>query len=58
MGLDRPGAGRAGTNRVGSIAVGYRADVLVATEELELVQAYRDGTPQTQEGNDRADGAV
>ncbi|WP_310164955.1 amidohydrolase family protein [Arthrobacter sp. BE255] len=52
MGLDR------GAARVGAIAAGYRADVLVATEELELVQAYRAGTPQTQERNDRADSSV
>lgn len=53
MGLDRPGP-----NRVGAIAQGYRADVLVTTEELELVQAYRVGTPQTQERNDRADSSM
>ena len=53
MGLDRPAP-----RRVGAIAAGYRADVLVATEELELVQAYRAGTPQTQERNDRADSSV
>ncbi|MCO4236806.1 N-acetylglucosamine-6-phosphate deacetylase [Pseudarthrobacter raffinosi] len=53
MGLDRPGP-----NRVGAIAAGCRADVLVTTEELELVQAYRAGTPQTQERNDRADSSV
>lgn len=53
MGLDRPGP-----NRVGAIAQGFRADVLVTTEELELVQAYRAGTPQTQERNDRADCSV
>ncbi|ALV41775.1 hypothetical protein AU252_11930 [Pseudarthrobacter sulfonivorans] len=53
MGLDRPGP-----NRVGAIAQGFRADVLVTTEELELVQAYRAGTPQTQERNDRADSSV
>ncbi len=52
MGLDR------GPTRVGAIAAGYRADVLVATAELELVQAYRAGTPQTQERNDRADSSV
>ena len=52
MGLDQD------TTRVGAIAAGYRADVLVATEELELVQAYRAGTPQTQERNDRADNSV
>jgi N-acetylglucosamine-6-phosphate deacetylase len=52
MGLDR------GPTRVGAIAAGNRADVLVATEELELVQAYRAGTPQTQERNDRADSSV
>lgn len=53
MGLNRPGAGQ-----VGAIAAGYRADVLAATEKLELVQAYRAGAPQTQEGNDRADTSV
>lgn len=52
MGLDQ------GPTRVGAIAAGYRADVLAATEELELVQAYRAGTPQTQERNDRADSSV
>ena len=52
MGLDR------GPIRFGAIAAVYRADVLVATEELELVQAYRAGTPQTQERNDRADSSV
>jgi len=52
MGLDR------GPARVGAITVGYRADVLVASEELELVQAYRAGTSQTQERNDRADSSV
>lgn len=64
MGLDRSGAGRGATG-VGAIAAGYRADVLVATEDLELLQAYRAGTlqtpepqtpePQKQEGKDRAD---
>ena len=63
MGLDRAGDGQQGTARVGAIAAGYRADVLVATEELELLQAYRAGTPQTQErqtqeGSDRADSSV
>jgi N-acetylglucosamine-6-phosphate deacetylase len=68
MGLDRI-RGEHGAVRVGAIAVGYRADVLVATEELELVQAYRAGTQQTPEaqtsdkaqtleGNDRADSSV
>ncbi|QNE14514.1 N-acetylglucosamine-6-phosphate deacetylase [Pseudarthrobacter sp. NBSH8] len=52
MGLDR------GPTRVGAIAAGYRADVLVATGELELVQAYRAGTSQTQERKDRADSSV
>jgi N-acetylglucosamine-6-phosphate deacetylase len=52
MGLDQ------GPTMVGAIAAGYRADVLVTTEELELVQAFRAGTPQTQEGNDRADSSV
>lgn len=58
MGLDRVGKDQQGPARVGAIAAGYRADVLVATEELELLQAYRAGTPQTQEGNDRADSSV
>ncbi|MFB8370875.1 N-acetylglucosamine-6-phosphate deacetylase [Pseudarthrobacter sp. NPDC055928] len=53
MGLDSPGA-----RQVGAIAAGYRADVLAVNEELELVQAYRAGTPQTQERNDRADSSV
>ncbi|WP_227008310.1 N-acetylglucosamine-6-phosphate deacetylase [Pseudarthrobacter sp. AB1] len=52
MGLDR------GPTRVGAIAAGYRADVLVATGELELVQVYRAGTSQTQERKDRADSSV
>ncbi|MDI3195002.1 amidohydrolase family protein [Pseudarthrobacter sp. AL07] len=52
MGLDR------GTTRVGAIAAGYRADILVATDELDLVQAYRAGTSQTQERKDRADSSV
>jgi N-acetylglucosamine-6-phosphate deacetylase len=53
MGLDRPGS-----TQVGSIIRGYRADLLVTTEELELVQAYRAGTPQTQERKTRADYSV
>lgn len=57
-GLDRGGLDRPDGTRIGAIAAGYRADVLVATEELELVQAYRAGTPQTQERNDRADSSV
>ncbi len=58
MGLDRPGSDRPGSDRVGVLAAGYRADVLVATEELELLQAYRAGTPLTQERNARADYSV
>lgn len=53
MGLDQPGAAQ-----VGSITEGYRADVLVATEELELLQAYRAGRPLNQERNARADYSV
>jgi N-acetylglucosamine-6-phosphate deacetylase len=53
MGLDQPGPAQ-----VGSIAEGHRADVLVATEDLELVQAYRAGRPLTQERNARADYSV
>ena len=53
MGLDQPGPAQ-----VGSIAEGHRADLLVATEDLELVQAYRAGRPLTQERNARADYSV
>ncbi|MCU1517718.1 MAG: hypothetical protein JWQ75_2439 [Pseudarthrobacter sp.] len=55
-GLDGAGA-RVGA-RVGVIAAGYRADVLVTSEKLDHVLAYRAGTPQTQERNDRADSSV
>jgi len=67
MGLDRPGpaevgaktgANQIGAAPVGSIAEGYRADVLVATEDLDLVQAYRAGRPLTHERNARADYSV
>ncbi|MDR6507957.1 amidohydrolase family protein [Arthrobacter oryzae] len=55
MGLDRPGTDKPGSARVGALAAGFRADVLVTTEKLELLQAYRAGTPLTQERNARAD---
>ena len=63
MGLDRPGPAEVGADQsgappVGSIAEGYRADVLVATEDLDLVQAYRAGRPLTHERNARADYSV
>jgi N-acetylglucosamine-6-phosphate deacetylase len=58
MGLDRHAAAQAGVSPVGSIAEGYRADVLVVTEELELLQAYRAGRPLSQERNARADYSV
>lgn len=62
MGLDQPGpaevGAKTGATPVGSIAEGYRADVLVATEDLELVQAYRAGRPLTHERNARADYSV
>jgi N-acetylglucosamine-6-phosphate deacetylase len=58
MGLDRAGSGAPGSLPVGSITPGYRADVLVTTEKLELLQAYRAGTPLTQERNMRADYSV
>ena len=58
MGLDRPGSDQPGSDQVGVLAAGYRADVLVTTEELELLQAYRAGTPLTQERNARADYSV
>ena len=58
MGLDRPGPAQVGTHPVGSIAEGYRADVLVVTEELELLQAYRAGRELSQERNARADYSV
>lgn len=73
MGLDQPGpaqqgakpvdampagARAIGASPVGSIMQGYRADMLVATEDLELVQAYKAGRPLTQERNARADYSV
>jgi len=58
MGLDQPGSGQPGSMQIGSITKGYRADLLVTTEELELLQAYRAGTPLTQERNTRADYSV
>jgi N-acetylglucosamine-6-phosphate deacetylase len=58
MGLDQPAPAQDGANPVGSIAEGYRADMLVVTEELELLQAYRAGRPLSQERNARADYSV
>jgi N-acetylglucosamine-6-phosphate deacetylase len=67
MGLDQPGpaqvgaktgANQIGAAPVGSIAEGYRADVLVATEDLDLIQAYRAGRPLTHERNACADYSV
>jgi N-acetylglucosamine-6-phosphate deacetylase len=58
MGLDQQGLDRMGPNRVGAIAAGYRADLLVTTDELELLQVYRAGTPLTQERSGRADHSV
>jgi N-acetylglucosamine-6-phosphate deacetylase len=58
QGLDPQGIDRQGTHRVGAIAAGYRADLLVTTDELELLQVYRAGTPLTQERSGRADHSV
>jgi N-acetylglucosamine-6-phosphate deacetylase len=58
MGLDQAGSDQPGSTQIGSITKGYRADVLVTTEELELLQAYRAGTPLRQERNTRADYSV
>ena len=58
MGLDRAGSDQEDSDTVGVLAAGYRADVLVTTEELELLQAYRAGAPLTQERNARADYSV
>ncbi|WP_457972848.1 N-acetylglucosamine-6-phosphate deacetylase [Arthrobacter sp. D1-17] len=58
MGLDRPGPAQLGATPVGSIAEGYRADVLVASEKCELLQAYRAGRQISQERNARADYSV
>jgi N-acetylglucosamine-6-phosphate deacetylase len=68
MGLDRVGLDRVaingrgmdrqGPSGVGAIAEGYRADLLVTTDELELLQVYRAGTPLTQERSDHADHSV
>jgi N-acetylglucosamine-6-phosphate deacetylase len=58
MGLDQAGSDQPGSTQIGSITKGYRADVLVTTDELELLQAYRAGTPLRQERNTRADYSV
>ncbi|MBT2534648.1 N-acetylglucosamine-6-phosphate deacetylase [Arthrobacter sp. ISL-69] len=58
MGLDQPDSNQPGSDQVGVLAAGFRADVLVTTEDLELLQAYRAGTPLTQERNARADYSV
>lgn len=64
MGLDRPGSGQSrsdrpvGSGRIGSLTRGYRADILVTTEKLGLLQVYRAGTPLTQERKTRADYSV
>ena len=47
-----------GLDRVGVITEGCRADLLITTDELELVQAYRGGAPLTQERNDLADSSM
>jgi N-acetylglucosamine-6-phosphate deacetylase len=47
-----------GLDQVGAIAEGRRADLLIATDELELIQVYRVGRPLSQERNDRADSPV
>jgi N-acetylglucosamine-6-phosphate deacetylase len=47
-----------GLDRVGAIAEGRRADLLITTNELELIQVYRAGRPLTQQRNDRADSPV
>jgi N-acetylglucosamine-6-phosphate deacetylase len=47
-----------GLDRVGAIAEGRRADLLITTNELELIQVYRAGRPLSQERNDRADSSV
>ncbi len=44
-----------GLNERGTIAEGYRADLLVAAEDLAVVQAYRAGEPVNTERTDRAD---
>jgi len=44
-----------GLNERGTIAEGYRADLLVAAEDLTVVQAYRAGVPINTERTVRAD---
>jgi N-acetylglucosamine-6-phosphate deacetylase len=58
QGMNGPGMDRQGPNGVGAIAEGYRADLLVTTDELELLQVYRAGTLLTQERSDHADHSV
>jgi N-acetylglucosamine-6-phosphate deacetylase len=53
-----PPARLMGQHRLGAIAEGRRADLLIATNELELIQAYRPVRPLTQQRNDRADSPV
>ncbi|MGX9902286.1 amidohydrolase family protein [Arthrobacter sp. SA17] len=48
---------------VGALLKGYRADLIVANDELEMLQVYRAGAQVrggqfNQEGTDRADSAV
>ncbi|WP_247046123.1 N-acetylglucosamine-6-phosphate deacetylase [Arthrobacter rhizosphaerae] len=52
-----------GLNQIGALLRGYRADLLVTNDELEVLQVYRAGSQIKgaqikQEGNDRADTAV
>ena len=58
MGLDQTVSGQPASAQIGSLTTGYRADILVTTEKLELLQVYRAGTPLTQERKTRADYSV
>jgi N-acetylglucosamine-6-phosphate deacetylase len=47
-----------GLDNVGGIEEGCRADVLITSNELDLIQVYRAGRPLTHERNLRADNSV
>lgn len=62
MGLDRNGTRQVdngvGRRPVGVLAAGYSADLLILSENLDLVQAYRAGAPLRDERTNHADSAV
>lgn len=47
-----------GLHQIGALCEGCRADLVVTTDELEVLQVYRAGAQVTPEGSDRADSTV